>query len=210
MAVDQHLQPGEEILYRAHPSRFPLIPPLVAAGIVIVAAVVLSQKTGPDNRLLVAIGAGIPLLFLLGVAGVRYLRLISREYFLTNQRLIQQEGLLAKRSIESYLGKINNIEHSQSFWGRLLGYGDLRIDTANADDPSVFPNIADPLGFKRAISGAAAAIASGARFTAAPTLAAPPAASGADRMRQLKSLLDDGLITQAEFDAKRKQLLEEI
>lgn len=210
MAVDQHLQPGEEILYRAHPSRFPLIPPLVAAGIVAVAAVFLSQRTGPDNRLLVVIGAGVPILLLLGVAGVRYLRLISREYILTNQRLIQQEGLLAKRSIESYLGKINNIEHSQSFWGRLLGYGDLRIDTANADDPSVFPNIADPLGFKRAISGAAAAIASGSRFAAAPALATPTPASGADRMRQLKALLDDGLITQAEFDAKRKQLLEEI
>jgi membrane protease subunit (stomatin/prohibitin family) len=50
---------------------------------------------------------------------------------------------------------------------------------------------------------------------AAPSAAAPAAAPAgpppvADRLKQLKGLLDQGLITQAEFDAKRQKLLEEI
>jgi uncharacterized membrane protein YdbT with pleckstrin-like domain len=205
MAVDKHLQPGEEILYRAHPSRIPLIPPLAGAGLVAAAGVAIWRVLVPQDQVVILGLTALPVLLLLIVAGMRYLRLISREYILTNHRLIHQEGLLAKRSIDSYLSKINNIEYSQTFWGRLLGYGDLRIDTANADEPSVFPNIADPLGFKRAISSAAEAyVAAGAR----PAAAAAP--SGAERLRQFKSLLDDGLITQAEFDLKRKQLLDEI
>ena len=204
MAVHEHLQPGEEILFRAHPTRLPLIAPLAATAAVLLAGLLLSGRVQDSG--LVWIGVLIFAAALLGYAGVVYLRLRSREYILTNQRLIHQEGLVAKRSIDSYLGKINNIEHVQTFWGRLLGYGDLKIDTANAAEPSVFSAIADPLGFKRAISAAAETYRlAGSR--PAPAVAAP---SGADRLRQLKSLLDDGLISQAEFDAKRQQLLAEI
>ncbi|HZF13292.1 MAG TPA: PH domain-containing protein [Thermoanaerobaculia bacterium] len=210
MAVDQHLQPGEEVLYRAHPSRIPLIPPLAGVVLALLAGVVMLRfVVPPGHDGAVGIGVGLLVLVLLAVAGMRYLRLISREYILTNQRLLQQQGLLSKRSIDSYLSKINNIEYSQTFWGRLLGVGDLKIDTANADEPSIFPAIADPLGFKRAIAAAVEAyLASGARPAMAATAAAAP--SGAERLRQLKGLLDDGLITQAEFDAKRKQLLDDI
>jgi hypothetical protein len=209
MAVDQHLQPGEEVLYRAHPSRFPLVPPLVGVALVAAAGIAVSRLVAPGNGVLVAIGTGIPVLFLLGVAGMRYLRLASREYLLTNHRLIQQEGLLAKKSIDSYLEKINNIEYSQTFLGRLLGYGDLRIDTANMAEPSEFARIADPLGFKRAISAAAEAYRMGLSRPAGPVAAAAPS-SGPERLRELKALLDDGLISQAEFEAKRKQLLDEM
>ena len=44
----------------------------------------------------------------------------------------------------------------------------------------------------------------------APAAAAPPAAapqSTEGKLRQLKSMLNSGLITQSQFDAKRKQLL---
>src|SRR4051812_15625814 len=101
MAVDQHLQPGEEILYRAHPSRVPLVAPLAGVVLLAVAAgIVLSRMVATENRAFTMIGFAVPILFLLAVAGVRYLRLISREYILTNHRLIQQEGILAKKSMD--------------------------------------------------------------------------------------------------------------
>ncbi|HEV2856677.1 MAG TPA: SPFH domain-containing protein [Thermoanaerobaculia bacterium] len=48
---------------------------------------------------------------------------------------------------------------------------------------------------------------------AAPSQAAPAAAAGspvADKLRQLKGLLDEGLISQEEFNAKRQKLLDEM
>ena len=47
----------------------------------------------------------------------------------------------------------------------------------------------------------------------APTAPAPAAAAGnpvADKLRQLKSLVDEGLISQEEFNAKRQKLLDEM
>ena len=42
---------------------------------------------------------------------------------------------------------------------------------------------------------------------ASPTPAPAPAASDADELKKFKDLLDSGIITQEEFDAKKKQLL---
>jgi hypothetical protein len=39
--------------------------------------------------------------------------------------------------------------------------------------------------------------------------AAPPAATAAARLRALRELLDDGLITQTEYDDRRRAVLEE-
>jgi uncharacterized membrane protein YdbT with pleckstrin-like domain len=123
--------------------------------------------------------------------------------------------------MDSYLDKINNVKHRQSLTGRLLGFGDLEIDTASDTGAEVFPRIANPVGFKRAIDAATSAFhaaAAAGRPAAPPPVAAPAAApaappaatTGADRLRDLKRLLDDGLISQAEFDAKRQQILDKM
>jgi membrane protease subunit (stomatin/prohibitin family) len=62
-----------------------------------------------------------------------------------------------------------------------------------------------------AMAGGAAPAASAAPATAAPASAPPPAASPvAEKLRQLKGLLDEGLISQEEFNAKRQKLLDEM
>ena len=120
-------------------------------------------------------------------------------------RVIQQQGILSKRSMDSRLDKINNIEHRQSLWGRLLGYGDVEIDTASETGICRFNNVAHPVEFKRAILTAAEQYRAGG--VPAAVAAAP---SGAERMRQLKALLDDGLISKEEFEAKRRELLAQL
>jgi uncharacterized membrane protein YdbT with pleckstrin-like domain len=108
--------------------------------------------------------------------------------------------------MDSRLDKINNIEHRQTLWGRLLGFGDVEIDTASETGMAVYRNISRPLDFKRAIAAAAEQYRSAARAG----FAAPVAPSGADRLRQLKGLLDDGLISRDEYEEKRRQLLTEL
>jgi hypothetical protein len=85
------------------------------------------------------------------------------------------------------------------------------IDTASESGTTVFRRISQPLEFKRAILGAMEAYRSGhgGRMVAAP-LATPAGPSGAERMRQLKALLDDGLISPEEFEVKRRQILTEM
>jgi len=204
MGVETQLQPGEEILYRAHVTRITLVPWVAALILVVAAGVVGWQLAGGNELILIA--AGVLAAVLAVVILVKLVILRSYEHVLTNRRMIQQIGVLHKRSMDAPLDKINNVEHWQTLWGRILGYGDVEIDTASEHGATRFKGIAQPLELKNAIVGATEAYRS-RRFAPA---AAPAAPSGAERLRQLKALLDDGLISQEEFEAKRKRLLEEI
>jgi uncharacterized membrane protein YdbT with pleckstrin-like domain len=203
MRIESQLQPGEEILYRAHVSRLTLAPVAVVAGIALVAAAVawFHFQSAPGGLILLAIAA---------VAGLVYLwrDFVRRanDYVLTNHRLIQETGILSRRSIDSRLDKINNVEYRQTLWGRLLNYGDVEIDTASDAGVAVFRNISHPLQFRNTILAAAEQYRAAGRLPAA----APAAPSGAERMRQLKALLDDGLISHEEYEAKRRELLSQL
>jgi uncharacterized membrane protein YdbT with pleckstrin-like domain len=202
MGVEEQIQPGEEVVYRAHVTRISLLPWVLGLALVAAGAAVASQ-IAPEPMLLIALGVLGLILAVMILWKLMVLR--SYEHVLTNRRMIQQIGIFNKRSMDAPLDKVNNVEHWQTLWGRLLGYGDVEIDTASEHGATRFKDIARPLEFKNAIVGATEAYRS-RRFAPAPSVAT----SGADRLRQLKGLLDDGLISQEEFEMKRQKLLEEI
>jgi len=202
MSIEEQLQSGEEILYRAHPTRLPLIPWVAGAALALLAAGLAWNLWG--NQALV-LAAGIVALVFLGMLLMKWIVLRSRDYVLTNRRVILEEGILGRRSMDASLGKINNVEHRQSLSGRVLGYGDVEVDTASETGATRFPGISRPLDFKREILGAVEAYRQGG----APLPAAAPL-SPAEKIRQLKGLLDEGLISPQEFEAKRKELLTEM
>lgn len=204
MSVEDQLQPGEEILYRAHVTRLTQAP-LVALLAVVLAFTIFAYTVWPAYSW-VAVVSGLLALCLAAVLAWRFVRLRSNEFVLTNHRMIQQQGIFAKRSMDSRLDKINNIEHRQTLWGRLLGYGDVEIDTASETGICRFNNIAHPVELKRAILAAAEQYRAGS----AGPLPVASGPSGAERLRQLKSLLDDGLISKEEFEVKRKELLTQL
>jgi len=203
MSLQDHLQPGEEILYRAHITRLVLAPLTALLAFVLAAAALTwfwgQNLAGAVIALAVAVVVG-------AVLGWKLLVLRANEFVLTNHRVLRNTGILNRQSMDSRLDKINNIEHRQTLWGRLLGFGDVEIDTASETGMAVFRNIARPLDFKRAIAAAAEQYRAGVRAG----FAAPAAPSGADRLRQLKSLLDDGLISRDEYEEKRRQLLADL
>jgi uncharacterized membrane protein YdbT with pleckstrin-like domain len=203
MGVETQLQPGEEIVYRAHVTRISLVP-WVLGLVLAVAGAAFAWQFAPEPVLL--IGAGVLALILAVLILWKLLVLRSYEHVLTNQRMIQQTGIFNKRSMDAPLDKVNNVEHQQTLWGRILGYGNVEIDTASEHGCTRFADIARPLELKSAIVAASEAYRS-RRFAPAAPAAGP---SSAERMRQLKSLLDDGLISQEEFEMKRRKLLEEI
>jgi uncharacterized membrane protein YdbT with pleckstrin-like domain len=203
MKVEKQLQAGEEILYRAYVTRLSLAPWVLLAAVALgIAAFLwysLQNGMGALIALAVAVIAG------LAFAWKDFVRR-ANDFVLTNHRLIQEVGILARRSLDSRLDKINNVEHRQTLWGRLLDFGDVEIDTASERGETVFRNVGHPLAFKNAILAAAEQYRAGSRMPPA----APAGPSGAERMRQLKTLLDDGLISAEEYEAKRRELLSQL
>jgi len=51
-------------------------------------------------------------------------------WVVTDERVVDEQGIFAIRSMESPLDKITNVTVSQSVPGRLLGYGKIQIQTA--------------------------------------------------------------------------------
>ena len=210
MSVDEQLQPEEEVLYRAETTRISLLPRAALALLTAVGALVIWQAGYGPPAVAVALGVIALVLAVWALWGLVLLR--SNEYVLTNRRLILQTGLLSKRSMDSRLDKVNNVEHRQTLWGRILGFGDLEIDTASETGAAIFPRISRPLDFKRAILVAVEEYRSHLvrPLVAAAPVPAVPSVPAAERIRQLKGLLDEGLISPQEFEAKRRQLLDEV
>ena len=203
MRIESQLQPGEEILYRAYVTRLTLAPlvAVLAAALVIAAVSWFQFQNAPAALVALAVAVVAGLIF----AWKDFIRR-ANDYVLTNHRIIQEIGVLSRRSMDSRLDKINNVEHRQTLWGRLLNYGDVEIDTASETGAALFRNISHPLPFKNAILAAAEQYRGAGRMP----LAATAGPSGAERMRQLKTLLDDGLISAEEYEAKRRELLSQL
>lgn len=203
--IPEYLIPeGETVLRVAHPTRIVLAPLIIITVLVTVLAISFWYTTGDPIPLY--LGFLIDTVLFVFIAR-RVLILATSEYVLTDRRLVKQTGIFSKASVDSWLDKVNNVEHRQSLWGRILGFGDVIVDTASETGTTVFPAIASPLSFKRAITDAAQ------RYRESMNRGAPAAAgplTASQRLRELKSLLDEGLLSATEYEESRRRIITEL
>ena len=127
----------------------------------------------------------------------------NREYVVTNRRVIQLAGVFNKSITDSSLDKVNDVKMSQSFLGRMLDYGNIEILTASELGVNKFTYIGRPIQYKTAMLNAKEKL----EHAPAEPAAARPAASPADLLAQLDLLRQHGVLSEAEFQAKKAELL---
>jgi uncharacterized membrane protein YdbT with pleckstrin-like domain len=89
---------------------------------------------------------GYLLLLLPFVSLIRdYLIWNNRQFIVTNWRVIQISGVFNKEVSDSSLEKVNDVRLEQSFWGRLLNYGNIEILTASELGVSKFTKVGRPI-----------------------------------------------------------------
>ena len=169
--------------------------------IVAIAVALLAVTTGLSIVLLIL------LLGTLGQLLITCLRWWNEQYIVTNRRIIQMEGIFNKHVIDSSLEKVNDVVLDQSFMGQLLGYGNLEILTASDIGINKLQKIARPIQFKTTMLNAKEALTSddfGQHV-------APPQPSDKQSITalisELAALKDKGLLTEDEFQAKKRELL---
>lgn len=84
------------------------------------------------------------------VAIYEFLRLRNIEQGVTNKRVIFKKGIVSRRTEEMKLGSIETVEIDQGVFGRVFGFGDVRITGRGISDV-VFKAIDDPMAVKRQI-----------------------------------------------------------
>jgi uncharacterized membrane protein YdbT with pleckstrin-like domain len=127
----------------------------------------------------------------------------NREYVVTNRRVIQLSGVFSKNITDSSLDKVNDVKMSQTFMGRMLDYGNIEILTASELGVNKFTYIGKPIQYKTAMLNAKEKLE---HAPAAPAAVRPPA-SPADMIGQLDLLRQHGVLSEAEFQAKKAELL---
>jgi uncharacterized membrane protein YdbT with pleckstrin-like domain len=133
----------------------------------------------------------------------------------TNMRVVDESGFFTRYSKESPLDKINNVEYDQPILGRILGYGNVDIQTAAEMGETKYELIHHPKLLKDTITHAQEEykkiqISSQATQLAqaiAKNVAAPTQQMVADELHKLFELLQKGAITQEEYAAQKNKLL---
>ena len=163
-----------------------------------------------------------------------YWRWSAQDYIVTNRRVIKVEGVLNKHSADSSLEKINDAVLDQSVLGRLFGFGDLDILTANEGSVDKYRWLNDAPQFKKTMLDQKNNLEMDMRHVTTPPIraaapvggpgpaggsvggsTAPPAPSrptmSADEvtstLARLADLRDRGALTPEEYEAKKAELL---
>jgi uncharacterized membrane protein YdbT with pleckstrin-like domain len=156
-----------------------------------------------------------------------FLDWLNERYIITNRRVIEVRGIINKHIRDSALEKVNDVDMNQSIVGRLLGYGTVQIITGSDIGVNMFRRISNPVRFKREMLNAkeklheAPAVAepeerapSGPPIEAekAP-VSAPDSAAAANipnLIVELAKLRQQGILSEEEFQAKKKELLDRL
>ncbi len=156
----------------------------------------------PDYAGWIAVAGFILILIPLGSLVHDVLVWSHYQFIITNWRVLQVKGIINKNVIDSSLEKVNDVKLNQSFFGRIFGYGDVEILTASEIGVNLFKRIEDPIHFKTAMLNAKEALEHQAPVS--KTLDVP------GMIAQLDQLRKQGVVTEEEFQAKKKDLLAKI
>jgi membrane protein YdbS with pleckstrin-like domain len=151
---------------------------------------------------LVALGVA-PVLWLL-VAARAVLRWWFTSYVLTTERIIVRRGMVARSGTEIPLENIVNVLFAQRVLERLLGYGDVIVESAGSQGQSRLVDVPDPQGFQSEIYRArelrSLHFAGGGPVGSSDLVA---------RLERLAELRERGHLSDAEFERTKRRLLDE-
>lgn len=129
--IDKSLAPGEEIVVRG---QWPTLYWIGAWAALLVLGIII-----------------VGLFIFIGMA----VKMSTTDFAVTNRRVILKRGWLNLKTQEVSTTSIETVEVTQSFLGRVFGYGDVRV-TGTGESQIEFPPMKNPIAFRRAIESARA------------------------------------------------------
>jgi uncharacterized membrane protein YdbT with pleckstrin-like domain len=147
--ITRSLGRSEALLYRA---RFPVLYHVVAWSLVVVAVVgaIVADAKGYGWLVIAPLVAGIAACLAIIVP------MWTTEIGVTNQRFILKRGLIWRATQELQLRAVEEVNLDQGLLGRLFNFGRLDLRGTGVDDIHL-PELADPLGLRKALQDGMAA-----------------------------------------------------
>jgi uncharacterized membrane protein YdbT with pleckstrin-like domain len=202
----RYLNEGEEIILDQRPHWFFLAGPVAALAASLALALTVSTRLEGDVQSVAVVVA----LLLVGTALVwaliRYARWATTSFVITTDRLIHRHGVLSKSGREIPLERLNDVSFHQTLFQRMLGSGDLLIESAGERGQQMFSSFPHPERTQNEIHRQIEL----AQARDADRAVARRELSPLEQLEKLEELRVRGVISQAEFDVKKAKLLDRL
>lgn len=127
------------LLWEGRPSRTSILVPVVGSPTIYVASVLVIAPTHILGPLGLSAWANLARLVAALTAFTIVtgsLALARASYEVREDRVVRKHGLLARTEQEVYAGSIADVSITRTVWGRVLGYGSVRIASTSGDSVS--------------------------------------------------------------------------
>ena len=199
------LNPYEEVAVDLHPHWWYYAKP-VAVLVASIGFGILTLVVSDSGTTLRSIMGWLSLIFLvlsiLWLIG-RYLKWATTNFVITSDRLIFRQGVVAKQGIEIPLERVNTVHFNQSVFERLVGAGDLVIESGGEDGQQRFTDIRNPDRVQREIH-------TQMEENERRRFIVPGQGSGDDvatQLEKLEGMLERGSLSPEEFQSQKDKLL---
>lgn len=199
------LHDDEEIVLDLRRHWWFFVPRLTALIAAVILGVLLLVSHLPQG---VQVIGGLLVIGCLAWFGVRYIIWSNTEFVVTTERLISRHGVITKKGIEIPLQRVNTVRFSQTLFERLLGHGDLMIESAGPEGQQSFDDVRNPTAVQNEIYRQKEA-KENRRFDRIGSRGGQsPADTIPGQIRALDDLRRQGLLSEDEFSRKKQQLLD--
>src|SRR5439155_25512477 len=138
------LNEGEEVRLDLRPHWWFFGNHILTGVPLLVALLLIQSETHGDVRRLLYWAWGVIALIWAAWLGLEYMKWNFTHFVVTTDRVVFRSGVLSKRGVEIPLERVNNINFRQSIFERMIGVGDLEIESAGRDGQSTFDNVRHP------------------------------------------------------------------
>jgi uncharacterized membrane protein YdbT with pleckstrin-like domain len=170
---------------------------------------VVAEKQLDGLPVSIVLGVGVLVLMWWPVRDV--VRWATSHFVVTSDRVIHRQGLIAKNSMEIPLEAINDVRFHQGVFERMIGAGDLIIQSASESGREVFGDIRHPEDVQKMIYHQGEQnqkrMYQGMGSTAAAPSNPASAPSTTTELQRLAELRDKGVLTESEFQNQKKKIL---
>ena len=207
------LLPGEKMVLKSHPHWWYFWQYVVGAAGVVALLVLGVMFDGWLARTFLSVTFVAFVVLVVGTL-VRFVQWRTTHFAVTDKRVAYQSGLISRRGVSIPLNRVNNVNFDQGIIARMLNNGTVTIESAGESGDSVFSNIPNPQGVRQVIFTQmeadeqadshrdAAAIADALKVAPGTGERTTP-----DRLAQLETLRQQGLVNDEEYATKRAEIL---
>ena len=206
---EKSLNADEELILDLNPHWWHFVSPLLRLVLATAIAVLLSRLA---DKISAAWFDSVKNWATLAIVGLALLNLIVRmlqwsatHFVVTSDRVIFRQGVIGKTGIDIPLERVNNVSIHQSALERMVGAGDLLIESGGEDGQQLFTDISAPDEVQNVIHNAIRVHGGSDRSGA--SRGASRGGSSVSQLERLEAMLQRGSITRAEFDEQKRRIL---